>query len=88
MIAQYHIPSDVDSVIFIENGKAYTKSEAALRIAKYFGDVWKLLRIFAIVPNFIRNFFYDVIAKNRYKWFGKRESCMIPNEEERGRFVE
>jgi len=88
LLNKYAIPKDVDSVIFIENNQAYTKSSAALKIANYFGGFWKLLQIFMIVPTFIRNFFYDIIAKNRYRWFGKKDSCMLPSPEIRNRFLE
>ena len=88
LIAKYNIPKDVDSVIFIENGNAFTKSEAALRIADNFGGVWKMMRILKVIPAFIRNLFYDIIARNRYKWFGKKETCMIPSPEIRNRFMD
>ena len=63
----------LDSIILFENNNLYIKSTAALRIAKHLNGLWKIFFIFIIVPPFIRNFFYDIIAKNRYKWFGKRE---------------
>ena len=88
LIAKYNIPKDVDSVIFIENGNAFTKSEAALRIADNFGGVWKMMRILKVIPAFISNLFYDIIARNRYKWFGKKETCMIPSPEIRNRFMD
>ncbi len=85
---QYAIPDDLDSVILIENGKYYAKSSAALHIADYFGVGWNLLKICFLVPRFIRDFFYDMIAKNRYKWFGKKETCMLPSKEQRALFLE
>ena len=88
LIAKYNIPKDVDSVIFIDNGNAFIKSEAALRIADNFGGVWKMMRILKVIPAFIRNLFYDIIARNRYKWFGKKETCMIPSPEIRNRFMD
>ena len=88
LIAKYNISKDVDSVIFIENGNAFTKSEAALRIADNFGGVWKMMRILKVIPAFISNLFYDIIARNRYKWFGKKETCMIPSPEIRNRFMD
>jgi predicted DCC family thiol-disulfide oxidoreductase YuxK len=88
LIAQYNIPKETDSVIFIEDGRAYVKSDAALRIAKYFGGIWKLIQVFTIVPSSVRNFFYDSIARNRYKWFGKKDACMIPTPEQRERFLD
>ena len=88
LIARYGIPKETDSVIFIEKGQAYSKSAAALCIAAYFGGAWKLLQIFRWIPAAIRDFFYDIIARNRYKWFGKKESCMMPSAETRGRFID
>ena len=88
LLAKHSIPKEIDSVIFIENEKAYTKSSAALKIAGYFGGIWKLMNIFWIVPAFVRNFFYDIVAKNRYKWFGKKDNCMLPSPEIKNRFLD
>jgi len=79
--------SQTDSIILLDGNKAYTKSTAALKIAKDLGGAYPLLYGFMIVPNFIRNWVYDYIAKNRYKWFGKKESCMIPTPELRNKFL-
>lgn len=76
-----------DSIILIENGKAYVKSTAALRIARSLNGVYPLLFGFMIVPNFMRNWVYDIIARNRYKWYGKRDSCMIPTPELKAKFL-
>ncbi|MFZ1320060.1 MAG: thiol-disulfide oxidoreductase DCC family protein [Ignavibacteria bacterium] len=79
---------NIDSVILIENDKAYLKSDAALKIAKTLGGKYKLIYGFIILPAFIRNFFYDIIAKNRYKWFGKKDSCRIPTPELKTKFLD
>lgn len=76
-----------DSVVLIENDKVYTRSSAALRIARQLNGLWPVLYVFIFVPKFIRDFVYDFIGRNRYKWFGKRESCMLPSPEERKRFL-
>ena len=76
-----------DSIILIENGKAYIKSTAALRIARHLGGLYPLCYAFMIVPNFIRNWVYDYVARNRYKWYGKKESCMIPTPELKEKFL-
>ena len=68
----------LDSIVLIENGNVYTKSSAALRIAKKMSNLWPLFFVLLIIPSFIRDGVYDFIAKNRYKWFGKKEQCMIP----------
>lgn len=85
---QYAIPANVDSLVLIDNGKAYTKSSAALRIAKKLDGLWHLLFLFILVPRKIRDGVYDYVAKNRYKWFGKKEeACMLPPPEMRKRFI-
>jgi predicted DCC family thiol-disulfide oxidoreductase YuxK len=72
--------------ILLENGKVYTKSTAALRIFKKLNGLWSLLYAFIIVPPFIRNAVYNLIAKNRYQWFGKKEECWVPTNELNDRF--
>lgn len=80
--------SEVDSIVLIDPGNAYfIKSSAALRIAKQLsGYSW--MRIFLYLPEGFRDFAYGIIAKNRYKWFGKKESCMIPTPELKEKFLE
>ena len=88
LIKQYGLPANVmGSFLFIENGKMYNKSTAALKVCRHLKGLWPLCYGFIIVPAFIRNAVYDWIAKNRYKWFGKRQACMIPNPEVRARFL-
>ena len=77
-----------DSIIFSDNGRIYTQSTAVLRIVKDFPGLWKILYAFIIVPPFIRNFLYDLIANNRYKWFGKKDSCRIPTPELKSKFLQ
>ncbi len=79
--------SETDSIILVDGEKAYTKSTAALQIAKNLGGAYPLLYAFMIVPKFFRNWVYDYVAKNRYKWFGKIDSCMIPSPELRSKFL-
>jgi predicted DCC family thiol-disulfide oxidoreductase YuxK len=78
---------ETDSIVFIENGKAYTYSTAALRIARKLDGIWSVLYVFIILPEFIRDFFYKLFAKYRYKMFGKKDECMIPTPEIRSRFL-
>jgi predicted DCC family thiol-disulfide oxidoreductase YuxK len=88
LLKKYNIDSkDTDSIILIDNDKAYIKSSAALRATKYMSGAYPLLYAFIIVPKFIRNAVYDYIARNRYTWYGKKESCMIPTPELRGKFL-
>ncbi len=77
-----------DSLVFTENGKIYTRSSGALRITKHLKGLWILFFAFLIIPPFIRNPIYNYVAKNRYKWYGKKESCWLPSEELRKRFLD
>ena len=76
-----------DSLVLIEKNKAYTKSSAALKLSKHLKGLYSLGFIFMIIPTFIRNWVYDFIAKNRYKWYGKKNSCLIPDENLAKRFL-
>lgn len=79
--------SKTDSIILIDGDKYFTKSTAALKISKYLSGGYPLLYGFMIVPNFIRNWVYDLIARKRYRWFGKKDSCMIPTPELQAKFL-
>ncbi len=88
LLQHYQLPSsDFGSFILIDNGKVYQKSAAGLRVYRQLSWYWQWTQLFWIVPAFIRNAVYDVIARNRYQWFGKKESCMIPTPEVRNRFL-
>jgi predicted DCC family thiol-disulfide oxidoreductase YuxK len=80
-------PKDLSSFILIDGNKYYKKTTAALLVAKELGFPWNLAYIFIIIPPLIRNIAYNIIAKYRYKWFGKRETCRVPTHEERARFL-
>jgi len=80
---------NIDSIVLYEPGVAYYyKSSAAIKIAGNLGGFWHFGTVFRIIPTGIRNQLYDYIAKNRYKWYGKKESCMIPTPELRIKFLE
>jgi predicted DCC family thiol-disulfide oxidoreductase YuxK len=82
-------PINIDSVILYEPGIAYYyKSSAAIEIAKSLGGFWHFGTVFKIIPAGIRNQLYDYIAKNRYKWYGKKETCWIPTEELKSKFLQ
>ncbi len=88
LLLQYELATTkLSSVILIDKGKAYTQSSAAIRICKYLSGGAKLYYGFIIIPKFIRDFFYNIIARNRYKWFGKKNECMVPAPGVRERFL-
>ena len=88
LLAQYDLPlNELNSFILIENNKAYTRSSGALRVIKKLKGLWPLLYGFIIVPKFIRDGVYNWVGRNRYKWFGKQEACMIPTPELKARFL-
>lgn len=88
LLQQSGLPANqLSTFVFIEKGKHYTQSTAALKVARRLNGLWPLLYVFIIVPPFIRNFIYRLIANNRYRWFGKQESCMIPKPELKAKFI-
>ncbi|KAB8139090.1 thiol-disulfide oxidoreductase DCC family protein [Gracilibacillus oryzae] len=87
LTSKYEVPTTVESVVLIEGDRYYTESTAALRIAKKLNKFYPLLYAFIVIPKPLRNIIYKFIAKNRYRWFGKRESCMLPNPQDRKRFL-
>lgn len=88
LLAEYGLPAqEMTTFIFIYNGKAYTKSTAALKVCRYLNGLWPLLYSFIIIPKFIRDGIYNWIAKNRYKWFGIKQECMIPTANVKNRFL-
>lgn len=88
LLKKFHLNvKDFDSIILVENGKHYERSSAVLKIVKKFPGLWKLLYLFIIVPKPLRDFVYDIIADNRYKWFGKKESCRVPTPELKEKFL-
>jgi predicted DCC family thiol-disulfide oxidoreductase YuxK len=78
----------LDSIILIENGRAYTHSTAALKIAAELNGIWSWAHALIYVPRAPRDFFYKLFARNRYRLFGKKEECMIPTPEVRERFLD
>ncbi|MBT8304973.1 MAG: DUF393 domain-containing protein [Bacteroidia bacterium] len=90
VIEKHEIDSaKMDSIILYSQEKGIShKSSAALRIAKDLGFPRNLMGVFFIVPTFIRNWVYDYIAKNRYKWYGKKDECMIPTPDLQEKFMQ
>ena len=89
ILQQYNLPANTfNSFILLINGKIYTRSTAALIVAKKLTGLSKLLYGFIIVPKFMRDAVYNIIAKNRYKWFGKKNECWIPTPELKSLFMD
>lgn len=80
--------SELNTVVLLEGSKLYTRSTAALRIARKLNGGWPLLYALIIIPSPLRDIVYDFIARKRYAWFGRREACRIPTPELRSRFIE
>lgn len=82
----------VDSVVFVERGpggeRVHVRSGASLRVAAYLGGAWKLFLAARVVPAPVRDFFYDLVARYRYRFFGKYDACLLPPPEVRARFIE
>jgi predicted DCC family thiol-disulfide oxidoreductase YuxK len=88
LLLQYELKKyNLNTILLIENGIVYEKSTAVLKILKHLNNGIHLLYGFIIVPKMIRDWVYNVIAKNRYTWFGKKNSCMIPSKENLDRFI-
>lgn len=88
LIAKHGIDtSTTDSIIVVENGRAYTHSSAALRIARRLSGLWPIAYALVVVPKPIRDLFYRLFAKYRYRLFGKQDACMIPTPQVRARFL-
>lgn len=78
----------VDSVLLVKDGRIYQKSEAILQLASTLGGIWKILLAGYAIPCALRDRLYDVVARNRIRWFGRRETCRLPDPEQRHRFLD
>jgi predicted DCC family thiol-disulfide oxidoreductase YuxK len=88
LLHRHHLPSsDFNSFVLIEQQKAYLRSSAALHVLNKLPWYWKWTQFFWIIPSFLRDAVYNLIARNRYKWFGKKETCMIPTPDLKARFL-
>ena len=88
-LRRFGLPADsFHSFVLVEDDKCYTRSTAALRVARFLTGAWPLLYACIIIPRFIRDAIYNVIARNRYKWFGKKEACWIPTPDLKKTFLD
>jgi predicted DCC family thiol-disulfide oxidoreductase YuxK len=88
MLAKHGLPADaLDTVVLVQDGRAYVKSAAALAIARGMDAPWPVARVLSVIPRPIRDFFYDRVASSRYRIFGRVDACMLPPPEVRARFL-
>jgi predicted DCC family thiol-disulfide oxidoreductase YuxK len=88
LLQQYHLPkAEWDSFVLIDKGRVYKKSSASLRVMNGLPWYWKEAQLLRIIPAAFRDAIYDFIARNRYRWFGKKEECTVPTPEMRNRFL-
>ncbi|ASV66642.1 MULTISPECIES: thiol-disulfide oxidoreductase DCC family protein [Cytobacillus] len=88
LLRKHEIDPATDSFIYIEDDRAYDQSTAVIKVLQQLRGMWKLIAAFSIIPKPIRDKMYQFIAKRRYKWFGKKESCRLPSPEIRKRFLD
>jgi predicted DCC family thiol-disulfide oxidoreductase YuxK len=88
LLAQNGIDNYLASIVYLRKGKAYKRSSAALYILKDLGSWWWITQIFWIIPKPLRDICYDWVGRNRYRWFGKKQNCMVPSPELKNRFLE
>jgi len=88
LLARAGLPQDPDTVVLVEGDRAYTKSAAVVRVAELLGWPYRLLRVARLLPRRLRDAGYDVVAANRYDWFGRREQCPVPDDDVRDRFLD
>ncbi len=88
LLKKFGLPLEsFSSLVLVEGDKYYTESAAALKVASHLDGIWNKLALFRIIPPFIRDGVYKIIAKNRYKWFGKQDQCRLPSKETKERFL-
>ncbi|MGB0404256.1 MAG: thiol-disulfide oxidoreductase DCC family protein [Salibacteraceae bacterium] len=80
--------SNFDSFVFVEDGQVFTKSTAAIKVATHLGSYWPVLEVFMLIPKFLRDPIYDFVAKNRFRWYGKKEECWVPTPELKDLFID
>ena len=88
LVAHHASNNSLDSVVLIYRGRLYRKSRAALRTAMLLNRAWPLMGVFLLVPRFIADPVYDTIGRHRYQWFGKKESCWLPESNQHWRFLD
>jgi predicted DCC family thiol-disulfide oxidoreductase YuxK len=80
-------PVDLQTFVFVVDGRIFLRSDAAIEVISRFGGAWRILRVFRFVPRALRDSIYTIVARNRYRWFGRKEVCMVPTPEIKERFL-
>lgn len=88
LLKQYGLNTNINSLVLVDNKRVYIKSSAVLQICKNLKGPWKWLHVFNLVPGVFRDLLYDLIAVNRYKWFGKNDKCLLPKPHWSHRFLD
>ncbi|MDZ7731643.1 MAG: DCC1-like thiol-disulfide oxidoreductase family protein [Natrialbaceae archaeon] len=88
LLAEADIDRNLSTVVVLEGDQVYTQSDAAIRIGRHLGGIYRLATIFRVIPTGIRNRLYRAVAERRYRWFGQREECLVPTEDIEARFLE
>ncbi|HEV8721923.1 MAG TPA: thiol-disulfide oxidoreductase DCC family protein [Candidatus Binatia bacterium] len=81
-------PADVQTFVLISGGRVLVRSDAAIEVVSRFGGAWRFFTVLRLIPRVARDWIYSVVARNRYRWFGRTEACMIPTREVKKRFLE
>lgn len=88
LLQQHGLPADhLDSMVLLEGSKVYVRSAAVLRLTRHLNRLWPLAYGFVVIPAPLRDAVYKLVARNRYRWFGQRDACMIPTPELKARFL-
>ncbi len=88
ILAEKNLSKALGTVVLLDNKKVYTHSDVALQMTLHLGGWWKILHGFAIIPKFMRDGIYNLVADNRYRLYGKKESCMLPSPDLKARFLD
>jgi predicted DCC family thiol-disulfide oxidoreductase YuxK len=80
-------PADLDTFMVLTGGRALVRSDAAIEVAARCGGAWKLIKVFQMAPRPTRDWVYSFVARHRYRWFGRKEACLVPTPEIRNRFI-
>ena len=87
LVAEFELSQDIEYLVLVQSDRTSIKSSAALRACRHLRFPWPAAQIFLLVPRFLRDWVYDRMARNRYQLFGKRDTCRVPTEEEKSRFI-